>query len=225
MGLSRGSQEHPGPSQIHHLSRGQAGLPIHLLPKAKGILLCPPPCLGARAPRAALPISQPGGPVGSVKVCEETGFVSSGPGATAGPEPSPPGPGGREPRGPALQFCPFLGLLGRKPSSEHCGQYLLHSRAKPGLWLGKRELGRQSWRRGRAGARGGLQILSGSIVIIATHLPRGWIPPRAWDSCYRLFPPRLLHYVGRSLSRPPLNFCPRFPGPSGTQLSSPRGSG
>lgn len=91
--------------------------------------------------------------MGSVEVCEGTG---SSPGQLQGPV---VGAGGGEGggRGPTLQFCPFLWLLGRKPAtsfSHTAGPYLLHSLAKPGLRLGKRELGRQSWRRGRAGARG-----------------------------------------------------------------------
>ena len=92
--------------------------------------------------------------------------------------------------------------------------YRLRSLSKPRLWPGKSEVGRQSWRRGRAGVRGGLQILSGSTVIIATHLPRGRIPPRAGDSCDRLFPPRLLHYVGRSLHDRPSTSVPGSPAPA-----------
>lgn len=78
---------------------------------------------------------------------------------------------------------------------------------------------RESWG-GRAGGEGE-PAREGSADCVWQHRNNsntspagGRSPPRAWDSAYRLFPPRLLHYVGRSLSRPPLNFCPRFPGPA-----------
>lgn len=97
------------------------------------------------------------------KACEGGRLVSSWPfpRAAVGPPAFPAralGEGVRR-TGSAILRVPVAPPDAGKRSSKflpHLGPHLLHFRAKPKPWLGKREVGRRPWRRGEA-AQGGQQ--------------------------------------------------------------------